>query len=47
MRDYELIDAIEKVVATNGENMTDGECLDQIIELVDEYKSYNFENKGV
>jgi hypothetical protein len=46
MRDYELIEAIEKVVATNGEDMTDGECLDQVIELVNEYKSYNFEDEG-
>jgi hypothetical protein len=47
MRDYELIEAIEKVVATDGEEMTDGECLDRVIELVNEYKSYNFESKGV
>ncbi len=46
MRDYELIEAIEKVVATDGEEMTDGECLDQVIELVNEYKSFNFESKG-
>jgi hypothetical protein len=30
MRDYELIEAIEKVVATDGEEMTDGECLDKV-----------------
>jgi len=46
MRDYELVEAIEKVVATDGEKMTDGECLDQIIELVNEYKSFNFESEG-
>ena len=46
MRDYELIEAIEKVIATNGEEMTDGECLDQVIELVNEYKSFNFEIEG-
>jgi hypothetical protein len=46
MRDYELIEAIEKVVATDGEEMTDGECLDQVIELVNEYKSFNFDSKG-
>jgi len=45
MRDYELIEAIEKVVATDGEELTDGECLDKIIELVEEYKSFN--PKGV
>jgi hypothetical protein len=42
MRDYELVEAIEKAVATNGEDMTDGECLDRIIELVNEYKSFNY-----
>lgn len=47
MRDYELIEAIEKVVATDGEEMTDGECLDRVIELVNEYKSFNFAGKGV
>ena len=41
MRDYELVEAIEKVVATHGEVLTDGECLDKIIELVEEYKSFN------
>jgi hypothetical protein len=46
VRDYELIEAIEKVVATDGEEMTDGECLDQVIELVNEYKSFNFDSKG-
>jgi hypothetical protein len=46
VRDYELIEAIEKVVATDGEEMTDGECLDQVIELVNEYKSFNFEIEG-
>jgi hypothetical protein len=46
MRDYELIHAIEQVVATDGEEMTDGECLDEIIKLVIEYKSFNFTAKG-
>ncbi len=46
MRDYELIEAIEKIVATDGQVFLDGECLDQIIELVNEYKSFNFESKG-
>lgn len=41
MRDYELVEAIEKAVATDGEVLTDGECLDKIIELVEEYKSFN------
>ncbi len=27
-------------------DMTDGECLDQVIELVNEYKSFNFEIEG-
>ena len=46
MRDYELVHAIEQVIATDGEEMTDGECLDAIIELVIQYKMFNFTAKG-
>jgi hypothetical protein len=46
MRDYELIHAIEKVIATDGEEMTDGECLDEIVKLLIEYKMFNFTALG-
>lgn len=46
MRDYELIHGIEAIVAIDGEEMTDGECLDEILKLVVEYKAYNFTAKG-
>ncbi len=42
MRDYELVHAIEQVIATDGEAMTDGECLDEISKLLIEYKMFNF-----
>lgn len=46
MRDYELINAIKNVVDTDGEVLTDGECLDRIIDLVKEYESFNFVGEG-
>jgi hypothetical protein len=46
MRDYELVHAIEAVIAMDGENATDGECIDEISKLLIEYKSYNFTAKG-
>lgn len=46
MRDYELIHAMEAVIATDGEEMTDGECLDEIQELITQYKMFNFTAKG-
>ena len=46
MRDYELINAIKSVVDTDGEVLTDGECLDRIIELVQEYEAFNFIGEG-
>ena len=45
MRDYELINAIKGVVDTDGETLTDGECLDKIIELVEQYESFNFDSE--
>lgn len=45
MRDYELINAIKGVVDTDGELLTDGECLDKIIDLVKEYEDFNFDGE--
>jgi hypothetical protein len=52
MKDYELINSIKSlinsiksVVETDGEKITDGECLDRIIELVEEYVAFNFDSE--
>lgn len=41
--DLNLIEAIEKIIATDGEKMTDGECLDEISQLINKYKTLNLE----
>jgi hypothetical protein len=46
VRDYELVHAIEAVIAMDGEEATDGECIDEISKLLIEYKAYNFTAKG-
>jgi hypothetical protein len=46
MRDYELVHAIEEVISTDGDELTDGEAIDEIVKLLIEYKSYNFTAKG-
>lgn len=42
MRDYELVHAIESLIATDGDLLTDGEILDEIVKLLIEYKMFNF-----
>lgn len=42
MRDYELVHAIEQVIGRDGDELTDGECLDEIVKLLIEYKMFNF-----
>jgi hypothetical protein len=42
MRDYELVHAIEQVISTDGDLLTDGEVIDEIVKLLIEYKMFNF-----